>query len=140
MNPPLPTINTHFGRILDLVPSHVDIGCHQNFVHLVTAHTLGRNDRNGTVIQDVADVLQTWEHFPYTRQELKQSGAGMFPRALSVSISVYCRLIFREPKSPLHHTCQPLHGIAIDSKSLNSLEAQSKGYVSVNHGLELFKG
>ena len=39
------------GRILDLVPGHTNIGRGQNFVHLVTGHTPGRINRNGTVSQ-----------------------------------------------------------------------------------------
>ena len=37
------------GRILDHVPGHTRIGRGRNFVHLVTGHTPGRINRNGTV-------------------------------------------------------------------------------------------
>ena len=41
---------------------------------------------------------------------------------------------FRESKSPLRHIRQSLeHVIAIDAQTLNSLEAQFKGYVSANY-------
>jgi len=33
-----------------------------------------------------------------------------------------CHLIFKESKYPLHHICQALHTIAIDSKSLPEME------------------
>ena len=47
-------------------------------------------------IQGVGAVLHTKEHFPYTRQELKQSGAEMLPPVLSVSIAVCtCHILDR---------------------------------------------
>ena len=39
------------GRILDRVQGHTSIGRSRNFVHLVTGHTPGRINRNGTVWQ-----------------------------------------------------------------------------------------
>ena len=40
------------GRILDRVPGHTSLGRGRNFVHLVTGHTPGRINRNGTVVLD----------------------------------------------------------------------------------------
>ena len=37
-------------QILDCVPGHTNIGPCQNFVHLVTGHTPGRINQNGTVV------------------------------------------------------------------------------------------
>ena len=38
------------GRKFSLVTGNMLIGQCQNFVHLVTGHTLGRIERNGTVL------------------------------------------------------------------------------------------
>ena len=45
----LPLQSPMVGRILDRVPGHTSIGRSRNFVHLVTGHTPGRINRNGTV-------------------------------------------------------------------------------------------
>ena len=45
----LPLQSPMVGRILDHVPGHTSIGRSQNFIHLVTGHTPGRINQNGTV-------------------------------------------------------------------------------------------
>ena len=51
----LPLQSPMVGRILDGVPGHTSIGRSRNFVHLVTGHTPGRINRNGTVYELMAD-------------------------------------------------------------------------------------
>ena len=46
----LPPQSPVAGRILDHVQGHTSIGRSRNFVHLVTGHTPGRINRNGTVV------------------------------------------------------------------------------------------
>ena len=45
------------GWILDLVPGHTNIGCGQNFVHLVTGHTPGQINWNGIAALEVQIIL-----------------------------------------------------------------------------------
>ena len=42
-------ITAAYGSHRNSVPGHTSIGCGRNFVHLVTGHTPGRINRNGTV-------------------------------------------------------------------------------------------
>ena len=53
----LPLQSPMVGRILDRVPGHTNIGCCRNFVHLVTGHTPGRINRNGTVVTLERELL-----------------------------------------------------------------------------------
>ena len=68
----LPLQSPMVGRILDRVPGHTSIGCSRNFVHLVTGHTPGRINRNGTVLQQtiawtlihmIIMILHVYSHF-----------------------------------------------------------------------------
>ena len=70
----LPPQSPVAGRILDHVQGHTNFGRSRNFVHLVTGHTPGRINRNGTVIQVQAHVQSSTTLMTIVYQHLEEAG------------------------------------------------------------------
>ena len=109
------------GRILDHVAGHTNIGRYRNFIHLVTGHTPGRINRNGTVHSKARQPNDSTNKLRTNRQFRGLRSLTPVWFCLGKALKEYQRTSPYVNARTSFHRCLVAHKLRISTHPLNTI-------------------